>query len=96
MRSKIWIIAASLALSACGTTGFIPVRTEYKLIKPDEKYLECDLTKTLPAADKLTDTQVANLINDLYSDNKICHNNMIALKQFYENADQIFKDQKKK
>lgn len=92
MRSKIWIIAAALALSNCAGTSFIPVKTEYKLIKPDEKYLQCDLTKTLPDAASLTDAQVAQLLNDVYADNRTCYNNIQSLKQFYSAADQIFKD----
>ena len=77
-------------LSSCATPGFIPVKTEYKVVKPDAAYLQCSLTTALPDFRTLKDSEIANLINNIYSDNKTCYNNMMALKQFYRATDQIF------
>jgi len=95
VRSKVWIIAAALALSSCAGTSFIPTHTVYKVIKPDDTYLQCHLRTTLPDASTLKDSEVAQLLNDVYADNKTCYNNIMSLKQFYSAADQIFKDTNK-
>lgn len=87
MLRKISI--ALLLMTAGCANSFIPVKTEYKVIQPDTSMIQCDLISTLPAPDTLTDTQVASLLNSLYSDNKICKNNMDQIRAFYKTAHSI-------
>ena len=91
MRIKMLLVASALLLSSCAGTSFIPTKTVAKFIKPEDTYLHCDLIGTMPDYRTLKDTEVAELLNQLYADNKVCKNNMDALKQFYSIGDQIFK-----
>jgi hypothetical protein len=73
-------------LSACADRHITPVRTEYKVVMPEDKYFSgCDLVK-LPDPTHMTDAQVAALINDLVKVNRICHNNNAAIKDLLEAA----------
>jgi len=86
MRTK-FLLPLILMLSACGG-GFIPVRTEYRIVKPDQAMYRCE-TVVLPDPSTLTDVQVASLLNDLYANNRVCRNNMEAIQKFLETAEKI-------
>jgi hypothetical protein len=86
MKSKI-VLAALLFLSACAHP-IQPVKTEWRVVKPDAIMYKCDVTK-LPDPNTLTDVQVAQLINDLYANANVCKNNMEAIKKYLETAEKI-------
>jgi hypothetical protein len=72
--------------SGCGTSHIPPVKTEYKVVMPEDKYFSgCDVI-ALPDPKTLTNTQVAQLITDLVTTNRICHNNNEAIREFLEKA----------
>jgi hypothetical protein len=88
MKSKMIVALVGLAmLSACKTFNEKPpiIRTEYKVVTPDEAYYTCDKVM-LPDPDTLTDARVAQLINDLVKANRVCHNNMNAIKKYLDEA----------
>jgi hypothetical protein len=86
MKSKI-LLAAALFLSACAHP-IQPIKTEWKVVKPDAIMYQCNVTK-LPDPSTLTDVQVAQLINDLYANISICKNNMVAIEKYLETAEKI-------
>lgn len=90
MKNKLLIILSCFSLSACFGSGqhIEPIKTEYKVVIPEEKYFQCDVTK-LPNPKTLTDQQVAQLINDLYKDLKLCHNNMAGIKTYLQAAQDV-------
>jgi hypothetical protein len=93
MMNKITIALVAFSLSGCGVfqDHIQPIKTEYKVVIPEDKYFTCDVTK-LPDAKTLkmfTDAQVAQLINDLYRDVKICHNNMQGIKTYLQAAQDV-------
>lgn len=91
MISKTKILALLVAASmttACATKTLEPVRTEYKVVVPEESYFVCDRV-ALPDPNTMTDSQIASLINDLVRANKVCYNNMNAIKQYLKAAKDI-------
>jgi hypothetical protein len=95
MTSKILIAAAAaFMVTACGHKPLIPTRTELKVVRPDPAYFTCDKVQ-LPDPETLTDVQVAQLINDLVKANETCANNMNAIKQYLDAAEDVLEDRKK-
>lgn len=68
-----------------------PIRTEYKVVMPEEKYFECNRV-ALPNPDTLSNTQIAELINDLVSANRVCANNMEGIHRYLEAAQQVLEE----
>jgi hypothetical protein len=88
MKNKLLIALLALSLSACMGSGqhIQPIKTEYKVVMPEEKYFSgCDVV-SLPDPSTLTDVQVAMLINDLVKTNRICHNNNQAIHDYLTKA----------
>lgn len=93
MRNNIAILlAASLFLSGCNRQ-LTPVQTQYKVVEPEAAYYVCNKVP-LPDPENLTDVQLAALVNELVKENRVCHNNMAAIKQFLENAKKILEEKK--
>ena len=89
--SKIVLIGAmALSLSACFGRGepLTPTRIEYRVARPEVAYFSCERVN-LPNPDTMTDAQVAELINELVRANRTCANNMNAIKQYLDAAEQI-------
>lgn len=76
-----------LTLAACADpTPEIVTSTKHLVVIPDSTMFECPLVTTFPATKTLTDIQVANLVKELYRNNKQCYTNINAIKAFLENA----------
>lgn len=56
------------------------------LIRPPESLLVCPAPPALPLADTLKDSQVAEVLEETYTNNRVCYNNAQALEKFYEDA----------
>lgn len=96
MKNKIVMACLlPLTLAACFGSNDRPVltKTEYKLVEIDDKYFECEQVK-LPNPETLTNIEIANLINDLVKANRLCGNNMKAIKLYQEAAKQIIEERK--
>jgi hypothetical protein len=94
MKSKaIVAIALSLMLSACFGRGETVVSTQYKVVKPEAAYFTCERVQ-LPNPDTLDDAAVAELINRLVKANRTCANNMNAIKQYLDAAEQVLEERK--
>lgn len=95
--TKILIaIVGAFMLSGClgmGQHANTPTKIEYRVVHPDAAYFTCDKV-SLPDPTNLTDTQVAQLINDLVKANKTCANNMNAIKIYLDSAEQVLSDRK--
>jgi hypothetical protein len=76
-------------LAGCNGRAYQPIKTEYKVVKPDESMYVCNVSQ-LPDPSTLTDVQVAALINDLYANASICKNNMEAIHKYLDTAEKIF------
>jgi hypothetical protein len=90
----IALCGASITLSGCAHVPFTPTKTELKVVRPNEAYFTCDVVK-LPDPDTLDDAAVAQLINDLVKANKVCSNNMNAIKQYLDAAQDVLEKRKK-
>lgn len=96
MKSKIVMTCLlPLALTACFGNDERPVvtKTVYKVVEIDDKYYECDKIP-MPNPDTLDNEAVARLINDLVAANKICANNMAAIKLYTEAAKKVLEERK--
>lgn len=87
MKSKLLIVLSAFALTGCLGSGqhVQPIKTEYKVVMPEEKYFTCDEVN-LPDPATMNDAQVAQLINDLVKANRICHNNSQAIHDYLTKA----------
>jgi hypothetical protein len=70
-------------MTGCGVHPHLqPTKTEYRVVMPEDKYFSgCDVV-SLPDPATLTNTQVAQLIVDLATVNKVCHNNNKAIHDY--------------
>ena len=96
MKNKLTLGLVALSLGGCALFDkppLPPTKTEYRVIYPDAEYFRCEQIK-LPDPDDLTNVEVAKLINELVKSNKICDNNMKAIKKFLEEADKKLKAEK--
>jgi hypothetical protein len=95
MKTKLMIAicAASMAITGCGHNPLSPTKTELVVARPGEAYFICDKV-SLPDPASLTDVEIAQLINDLVKANRICANNMAAIKQFLDAAEQVIEQRK--
>lgn len=93
MNKLLIAVGAALSLGACAHGPLIPTKTELKVVRPDAAYFTCDKVE-LPNPDTLTDVQVAQLINDLVKANKTCANNMNAIKQYLDAAEDVLEKRK--
>lgn len=95
MRNKLLIILSALTLGGCLGSGqhVQPIKTEYKVVMPESKYFICDEVP-LPDPKTLTNTQIAQLINDLVKAIKICHNNSVATHDYLVNAQKELESRK--
>lgn len=95
MKTKLMIAlcAASLAVSGCAHNPLSPTKTELVVARPDAIYFTCEKV-SLPDPSGLTDVQIAQLINDLVKANRICANNMSAIKQYLDAAQQVLEKRK--
>jgi len=76
-----------IALAACSDpTPEIVTNTKHIIVMPDSSMFECSLVSTFPNTKTLTDIQVANLVKELYRNNKQCYTNINAIKDFLDNA----------
>lgn len=94
MKSKNMLaLVLPLALCACFGSNPRPVvtKTEYKVVEIDDKYFECNKVQ-LPNPDTLDDERVAKLIADLVAANRICGNNMNAIKVYIEAAKKVIEE----
>lgn len=89
----IALCAGALSLSACAHKPLPPTQTELVVARPDAAYFTCDKV-TLPDPETLTDAQVALLVNDLVKANRICANNMNAIKQYLDAAEDVLEKRK--
>lgn len=83
------IAGACITLGGCaagfGTRTIIEKQyTQYNV--PEEKF-ECKVIASFPKPKGVTDRQVADLINQLYRDNKQCYFSMQSLKAYLRKAD---------
>jgi uncharacterized protein YcfL len=87
MINKLLLIFSAFAMTGCASTAHIqPIKTEYKVVMPEDQYFQgCDIVK-IPNPKTLTNQQVAQLINDLVKVNKVCHNNTVAIHNYLETA----------
>lgn len=92
MKNKFMVaLLAPLLLGGCfGLGGEKPVltKTVLKVVEIEEKYYECDKVQ-LPDLDTLDDARIAKLINDLVKANRVCYNNMNAIKLYTEAAKKV-------
>jgi hypothetical protein len=82
---KLACIALSIGLSGCGTTQMLTSK-EQIVILPSPAMYNCPSIKSYPNPEKLTDLQVAKIIVDLHTNNKICKNSLDAIKKFLEDS----------
>ena len=88
------ILGALLGLSllaGCSTDPQVVIKTEYRVVKPEQSYYQCDVVN-LPNPETLTDIQIAALINDLVKANKVCKNSLDAIKQYIDSAEKILEE----
>lgn len=83
LRYVVFIIVG-LMLASCGTTDII--NRQNLVVKPSEALYKCDTTK-LPDPRKLTDKQVAKLIETLVQENEECKASLRSIHVFIEKAD---------
>lgn len=80
------IIAALLTLSACATAPPPVVVHDNVVIIPPDALFRCPQLAKIPDPNTLTDIQVADMINHLDADNRICRDSLLAIKKYLENA----------
>ncbi len=87
---KNFLIACGLALflAGCQTTQNLVVEKMYVPQVPEE-FWNCPVVKKYPQVKTLTDRQVAELINVLANNNRICSNNMNAVRNYLIRAGKI-------
>lgn len=85
MFRYVILILASCSLAACATTTDL-IERQNLVVKPSEAMYKCD-TANLPDPRKLTDKQVAKLIEVLVQDNVECKNSLRTIHAFEEKAD---------
>lgn len=98
MKNKLMVVATSFMLSGCfgmGHKPLTPTKIEYKVVKPEEAYFTCEKVE-LPNPANLTDAQIAKLINDLVKANRTCANNMNAIKQYLNAAQDVLEKRQSK
>ncbi len=89
---KILVIAFALALAGCATMQAPPpppqviTVTKMAVVMPDERMYQCPILRSFPNHHILTDLQVAKLLQELYKNNKVCHNSIVTLKKFMNNS----------
>lgn len=86
--NKIAFILIPLALAGCAKDQeslTVPVDRWHVVQAPDNLY-RCPKVKKWPDPSNLTDLEVAKLLDELSTDNKICRASMIKVKQFYVDA----------
>lgn len=99
MKTKLFLaVVGSFLLSGCSVFGshhpLTPTKIEYKVAIPEAEYFTCERV-ALPDPKTLTDSQVAQLINDLVKANKTCANNMNAIHQYLDAAQKILEERNK-
>lgn len=85
MKKLLIITIVLLGLTACENDN-VMFRDKLILIKPPEQFYECNLAE-LPRPATLTEIQVARYIVRQYQFQKICQNNMKAIKEFLDRAE---------
>ena len=85
-----------MSTSACFGRDERPraVVVEHVVVIPEKKYFVCEEVP-LPNPDTLSNTQIANLINDLVKANRTCKNNMNGVELYLNSAKQVLEERKK-
>lgn len=83
MKKFIFLISL-ITLIGCSQSEVI-VSTKYTVVMPDSKMFECPSPR-LPVSSTLTDSEVANLITQLFRNNVVCRNNIKAIEEFLQKA----------
>jgi uncharacterized protein YcfL len=85
------LIIALLALTVAGCSATNPtlVVTESRVIVPDKSMFRCPVVDRFPKLDTLTDQQVSLLIIELYRNNQMCKNSIVALEAFIERTSKL-------
>jgi uncharacterized protein YcfL len=84
--NKFICIALAVSLTGCASTTQMLTTKEQIVILPTASMYNCPSIKTYPNPEKLTDLQVAKVIVDLHTNNKICKNSLDAIKKFLEES----------
>ena len=92
---RILILLGCLALAGCATAPTDLIARQNIVAVPSEAQYVCP-TEKLPDPSKLTDKQVAVLIEDLVRDNVECRNSLRSIHIFEEKADGTVKVDPKK
>lgn len=82
MNKLLLAMALCIPLAACNDPVQL-IKTEYRVVDiPTELYDKCPAIGTLPPYSKLSDIQVARLIERLYNNNIACRNAINGIKNY--------------
>lgn len=91
MRKLIAPLLA-LMLMACAETNVIR-STQNQVVMPPTEYFRCETVSSFPTIETLTDIQVANLLVNLYQNNRECRLNIQAIRAYLEEAKRTIETQ---
>jgi len=77
---------ALLFLAGCVGTSPTLITKQSVVIIPDSKFFICPTISAFPNVDTLTDNQIAELLVQLDTNNKICKHSIDAIKQQLKSA----------
>jgi uncharacterized lipoprotein YajG len=93
MKYSWIIITAGLLLAGCQTDQQAVITTQYRVVTPPSTYYSCPQNalarvgiRTVADVEKLKDSQVARLINQISKDNKVCAASLRAIKNYIDTA----------
>lgn len=87
----LFLVLIGLVLAGCANGQLVtPSVDKYHVILAPESMYQCDIIKSYPKPETLTDLETAKLILSLDKNNKICKHSIEALRKFYRDAGKKF------